>query len=435
MEKKVNSFECEICHQTFLSRHVYENHIKTVHEKSKSRCETCEKDFSSESAFKLHTKTVHDKVKVHCQICDKSYLNFQIHMKRVHSEANRETANECDLGNRTFHDAQYLKWHYSSVHENSKFTCDVCGKVFSLKKELNKHRIAYHDKNIEAIQYQCDICLKTFPHIQTVSQHKKSVHLKLKFHCDICSREFAWKSSLQKHKREFHFGIQFPCHFCEYTSTQKSHLKVHINAQHECTFKFECDICCKVFKQKSHLKKHVEVVHDKIKSFKCEHCEKQFGHKSTLDTHLSITHDKSEEQCNICGKMLNSKYLRKHILFNHENNKSSKCDICEKEFTIREMLNNHLLSHSMNSKSFKCDCCEKDLTTKRALREHIRKVHDTKMLHSGMNECNFRMKSNLVNKAVQFEKIKCDICEKEFNFADNFKSHFNTKHNKGLEKN
>ena len=71
---------------------------------------------------------------------------------------------------------------------------------------------------------------------------------------------------------------------------------------------------------------------------KCNLCEKEFTLKSSLKKHVKIYHLQGSHQCNVCAKYFASdKLLVQHQKFHF----GYDCDICGKKFTKPDSLRNH----------------------------------------------------------------------------------------------
>ena len=72
--------------------------------------------------------------------------------------------------------------------------------------------------------------------------------------------------------------------------------------------------------------------------------------------------------CDICDKRFTNKYvLQKHKTIHDENRSKSKCDICSTEVYELEA---HLRTHDEERKKYKCDICNNDFVTQTTLERH-----------------------------------------------------------------
>ena len=84
---------------------------------------------------------------------------------------------------------QELKRHSETVHEGSKFDCNLCDKSFS-----RKNRLKHHIKNVheEKKLLNCNFCDSQFETGKFLQNHLETVHVegKISFECSICHFSF-----------------------------------------------------------------------------------------------------------------------------------------------------------------------------------------------------------------------------------------------------
>lgn len=124
----------------------------------------------------------------------------------------------------------------------------------------------------------------------------------------------------------------------------KESLVKHVRDVHELSNKKQCHICHKVLSGPFSLKEHVSVIHfDQRAKFECPHCSKRFAHLSNMNRHIRLVHNKmvvthKYVNCEVCGKVVQSTSLKKHMASVHENRKDFKCEYCDKSFAQRYTL-------------------------------------------------------------------------------------------------
>lgn len=87
--------------------------------------------------------------------------------------------------------------------QQESFNCDICGKNFSTKQILQRHRIALHDHNKD---FKCDQCNMWFSSSNNheLIKHTNEVHNGFKkFICDFhgCNKEFSRRDALKRHRQ------------------------------------------------------------------------------------------------------------------------------------------------------------------------------------------------------------------------------------------
>ena len=107
------------------------------------------------------------------------------------------------------------------------YLCITCSKIFSTKRNLNRHIKIVH---LKEYNFSCDQCDKSFGLDQTLQRHVKTVHLKERmFICNYCDKSFGDNGNLQKHIRTVHLKERiFICNYCDKSFGENGHLQTHI---------------------------------------------------------------------------------------------------------------------------------------------------------------------------------------------------------------
>lgn len=109
------------------------------------------------------------------------------------------------------------------------FTCVYCGKTF---KRIDRLRI-HENIHIAVKKYECDICGKSYFAKREIQKHmpKHLIERTFTFKCDQCSMKFVSNLKLTNHLRFVHFKKVFFCSVCGKDFLQKfsvlSHMRVH----------------------------------------------------------------------------------------------------------------------------------------------------------------------------------------------------------------
>ncbi|KAA8497782.1 Transcription factor hamlet [Porphyridium purpureum] len=76
--------------------------------------------------------------------------------------------------------------------------------------------------------------------------------------CELCGKHFSRRTELQRHVRTVHEGEKpFACKLCGKAFSQSPHLMSHIKTVHERRRDFQCETCDRRFSERSNLVKHV----------------------------------------------------------------------------------------------------------------------------------------------------------------------------------
>ena len=179
--------------------------------------------------------------------------------------------------------------------------CEVCGKAFSQRCNLNIHQKSHKGEN----PYMCEVCGRTFSRKWILDNHQR-LHTGEKPHkCPICERAFSHKSTLINHQHVHTGEKRYKCQVCKEAFAQKSHLKDHYRV-HTGEKPHKCEVCGRAFSHKSTLNNHRRV-HTGEKPHKCQVCERAFAQKSSLIAHRQVHTREKPYKCEVCGKVFSKK--------------------------------------------------------------------------------------------------------------------------------
>lgn len=211
------------------------------------------------------------------------------------------------------------------------FTCDVCGKVYKYHGSLQRHHEVAHGSGakpnteeapvgpdgkklrVRHINYKCEFCQKPFESKSLYLEHRTTHTGEKLYYCDECGRGFGFVSAYNYH-RKVHLrekGLLADkdqnslYHYCEHCGKRftcprimRRHIKVkHMGYSTEC----RCETCGEVCKNRDRLLEHVNKNHRTDSRYQCQICEKRFGSKNMLDRH-QIVHNDPQFECKFCGK-------------------------------------------------------------------------------------------------------------------------------------
>ncbi|XP_071796844.1 uncharacterized protein [Asterias amurensis] len=197
---------------------------------------------------------------------------------------------------------------------------------------------------------------------------------------------------------------------------------------------------------------------------KCRICSEEFGDVFSLEIHFMSHSDTHPHKCDKCGRCYKHKHHmkahqinsctgvkddtacltiheRKHVASESRKEKDvvkkweEKCEICQKSFQQKLMLQRHMIQHSNRSR-YECDKCNRTYKYKRHLQDHQRvsctgavvgtesidKV--TQSPHNTNETAVHKIDNNLCQRRALEEKAstngvnsnvhKCEACSKEF---------------------
>ena len=174
-----------------------------------------------------------------------------------------------------------LKENYSkkqTTKSSDVVNCEVCGKELQSKR-LETHMLL-HSKNSK---YSCDICGKISGTKSDLENHKL-IHGEYNYHCQYCSQKFKQPAPYRVHLRMHTVENNWMCDICFTTFKFQGELKEHCLQQHSeiGTNPQRCCVCKELLKSWNSVYKH-SVGHSGVRTHECEICQKKFKHKSHLE--------------------------------------------------------------------------------------------------------------------------------------------------------
>ncbi|XP_055622233.1 zinc finger protein 845-like [Toxorhynchites rutilus septentrionalis] len=173
---------------------------------------------------------------------------------------------------------------------------------------------------------------------------------------------------------------------------------------------------------------HLKTDHDE-KILICEHCDAVFWRRTEYNEHLDqhVASELTDFRCDICStKFNNIRTLRMHRKNHVATPKVWSCEVCQKKYSSKNLLDDHMNMHS-GRRPFKCDMCPKDFASKYTLAAHL-KTHQERERVFSCKECGKGFYSQ--NNLIQHEKIHtgvrdyvCPDCGKTFMSQHNLDIH------------
>ncbi|XP_026292553.1 zinc finger protein 133 [Frankliniella occidentalis] len=231
------------------------------------------------------------------------------------------------------------------------FKCDVCPESFSYYKSFIKHK-QRHTGELQPLK--CEFCPDVFQTSRQLQNHLKHHNIEKAFPCDQCERSFPTKERLSSHYTLHTGNKPYECEICNKSFAYKSSYGLHIRKQHgEQPLKsqsFKCDKCNLEFDIFVDFKRHLST-HQGEKPFTCNVCEKAFASKSILNVHSRIHNGTKPYRCDICGQAFTQKQSLDYHMRRHNVENPFKCDVCGISFQRRYFLEKHKENHHGGSSS------------------------------------------------------------------------------------
>ena len=133
--KRSTEFPCSQCDKKFALKCQLDIHVKCAHLLDPSPCEVCGKIFDNPKKLKNHLRSMHSGKPVPKRNPDKSDWTCPICSKVVMA---------------------YAKTRHLQIHEEPKYTCDICGKKIKTKHNFDHHM----NTHMSVFNHRCEPCNK-----------------------------------------------------------------------------------------------------------------------------------------------------------------------------------------------------------------------------------------------------------------------------------
>lgn len=329
-----------------------------------------------------------------CPICHKSFAS--VSNRNLHLQLHNQLKFECNECKKVFNSKLYLSKHIKFTHVVAEINCPICSKVCKNKSKLDYHMRAHDPKR----RYFCnDIkCNKSFMqphhlrnHIRTHKKDESPLSL-----CPMCGKGFRLECNFKRHLKQ-HTDVKDKRNRLKdlgdvkVSKKLKTQLKNSIALEKQSTTKhpYVCKVCNRSFKLPSSL-----VVHSRIhtatddRKFHCDLCKSSFKRAEHLRIHINGVHLKIREyKCEYCPKTFTQSGDRNQHMLTHSSEKLFSCGICKKEFRLLKVLKAHNKIHNGQRNFYHCTFCEEKFNSYATLCRHTTNCNKNQ-LSVAQNESN-----------------------------------------------
>lgn len=240
--------------------------------------------------------------------------NFPVRQHlRAHQKVHKrslETITKCNQCEKTFADHHLLRRHTLNVHSAKiDIKCPHCPKHFQSKLAISKHL----KRHVEA-KLQCDICKKMFRLKKNLTIHIQMVHIREPSHvCHLCGSAYVYATRLTKHIRQCENGGNMKPKRCHRT---KAEIMKSMPVQN-----VKCHFCSKSFTSMTAIRKHYAEQHAadgvRVKMI-CQFCNQLLESMAQKAIHIGAN-DPELFKCNLCPSKLRceQRFYRHRMLHAH----------------------------------------------------------------------------------------------------------------------
>ncbi|XP_067002729.2 zinc finger protein 85 [Anabrus simplex] len=413
----ISPLSCLACHVKFSNNYLFDYHkssnmcrvpvsseVKRLEActeclKSPDKCLQCNKNKKLEQCaqcgktFRIHrqyVKHMESHKRNNCSYCNApltSRKELALHMAEKHLVKFREAVHQCKFCNKCFVKRVTLYSHYNQ-HANGQFVCLSCGMFLKTEEEYTSHK----EKHDREKRWRCELCKEHFSRRQQYLIHMKGHE---KYQCTICGENFAVKIKLMEHEREVHLLRRI----------EKRHV---------------CSTCGQCFSRPNLLELHYRI-HTGEKPFLCKPCDKSFRSTNAYFKHLRTLQHRSYQatappvkvySCDICDKSFNQKtILEKHKTRVHGKGETFSCDFCSHKSNCKENMKRHLALHT-EKRRFVCEQCGAAFHALQALKDHGKYVH-SQTRHFTCAQCgkSFKINSDLNRHMASHSEVRPHVCD------------------------
>jgi len=323
-KKPTKYFWCPDCDLSIVKSSFFVKHVEKEHSGKEFLCSKCSLHFATGALFTDHVYLAHRKKAekknfqafFECAFCDQQTVKSTFYVKHMVNEHPGKSL-QCSFCEMQFETGELFLNHVKTSHKKNKgkifkedevFPCVECKKIFSKLANLDGHKRAVHNIQVQV----CEFCCKEFKNKDYCRQHIRLVHesqLLDSVDCDVCGKVFKSKSNLYHHKRAVHeVAEDLICYICATKCKNSYGLRKHLK---------KCQVRAKREPRTYVLGKDTHIEEQGLNFF-CSKCNKTFFTAKALRSHNRAAHTFDPLNCHICNRECkNVDYLKQHYRRGH----------------------------------------------------------------------------------------------------------------------
>ena len=189
-------YKCPLCKSRFIRKDTFLVHLKS-HADPQVTCPVCPKKFDTNEELESHKKSHLTHL---CNQCGAAFITIKRlneHLSYVH-QTGKYKVFKCEIEGcgRVYPRKSMLEGHMN-IHAGLKpHECARCGRCFANMHSRRRHQLDCRDKRT----LPCDKCDEMFKTKASLHEHKVTIHQKNKTFACVCGKKYSWRSALVRHR-------------------------------------------------------------------------------------------------------------------------------------------------------------------------------------------------------------------------------------------
>lgn len=219
-----------------------------------------------------------------------------------------------------------LSSHMRKAHEASHTFIVCCGRKRLLRQSALEH-MEYH---LNGDAFKCALCNERFMDNMTLKEHNLRQHEQRKFQCQTCPKVFHTRSKLDGHEKTHLPNAERPikCGYCSAGFVDKQSQRRHVERMHEIKERYTCDLCAKAFSSYGTFYEHYHMRHANHPGYNGEMCRRCKKKVPDIRVHMRKKHGEEiddvewsrsrsrvldpDVQCDICDEVVQREQITAH---------------------------------------------------------------------------------------------------------------------------